>query len=189
MPQSEKIRIFISYHEKDENYKKKFLKMMKQYVKYKSISRTIGGGKKIKTQEIYRQIREKQIRDAVVTVVLIGPCTWQRKFVDWEIGASLSDTDFNPRCGLLGILLPNHPDYKKKNGKWNRHLIPPRLADNYVEEFPYAKIYKWPGRSQSYHAYRWIQKASRRINKKFNNNRPRFAKNRTKQNCLEGWVN
>ena len=189
MPQSEKKRIFISYHEKDESYKKKFLKMMKQYVKYKSIPRTIGGDKKIKTEEIYRQIREKQIRDAVVTVVLIGPCTWQRKFVDWEIGASLNHTKSNPRCGLLGILLPNHPDYKKKNSKWNCRLIPPRLADNYVEEFPYVKIYKWPDQSRSYDVYRWIQKASKRTDNKCNNTRRLFAKSRTKQNCLKGWVN
>ena len=48
-----------------------------------------------------------------MTIVLIGPCTWQRKHVDWEIGASLRKTRKNSRCGLLGILLPNHPDYKK----------------------------------------------------------------------------
>ena len=115
MPQPEKIKIFISFHEEDKKYKCEFLKMLKLYVKCDSIPRKIGDGKNIKTMEIFRQIREKQIRDAVVTVVLIGPCTWQRKFVDWEIGASLSETKSNPRCGLLGILLPNHPDHKKKN--------------------------------------------------------------------------
>ena len=75
-----------------------------------------------------QRIREDYIAQVSVTVVLIGCCTWQRKYVDWEIGASLRDTTTNPRCGLLGILLPNHPDHE--TGRCNPSLIPPRLADN-----------------------------------------------------------
>ena len=63
------------------------------------------------TETIRQKIRDDFIADATVTVVLIGPCSWQRKHVDWEIGSSLRDTKKNSRCGLLGILLPNHPDF------------------------------------------------------------------------------
>ena len=58
--------------------------------------------------EVRRRIRDDFIAEATVTIVLIGPRTWQRKHVDWEIHASLRDTDHNDRCGLLGILLPAH---------------------------------------------------------------------------------
>ena len=44
------------------------------------------------TDTIRQRIRDNFIRDATVTVVLIGPCTWQRKYVDWEIGSSLRAT-------------------------------------------------------------------------------------------------
>ena len=66
------------------------------------------------TETIRQQIRDNFIRDATVTVVLIGPCTWQRKHVDWEIGSSLRKTKRNSRCGLLGILLPNHPNFGER---------------------------------------------------------------------------
>ena len=69
----------------------------------------------IKTETIRQKIRDDFIADATVTIVLIGPCTWQRKHVDWEIGSSLRDTKKNSRCGLLGIWLPNHPDFGRQN--------------------------------------------------------------------------
>ena len=76
-----------------------------------------------------------------VTIVLMGPCTWQRKHVDWEIGSSLRATKNNSRCGLLGIWLPSHPDYGRSN--YNPRLIPPRLADNCNGDNPYARLYDW----------------------------------------------
>ena len=87
----------------------------------------IGSG--LKTDTIRGRIRDEFIADATVTVVLVGRCTWQRKHVDWEIGSSLRDTTNNPRCGLLGIWLPAHPDYGSK--QYRPRLLPPRLADNY----------------------------------------------------------
>ena len=93
---------------------------------------------------LFAQIREDYIAEATVTVVLVGSRTWQRKFVDWEIGAALTDTAMNPRCGLIGILLPTHPDFDAST--YNLRLIPPRLADNCVGESPFAEIVSWRGR-------------------------------------------
>ena len=62
----------------------------------------------LKTATVRQKIRDDYIRDATVAIVLIGPRTWQRKHVDWEIGSSIRKTKRNPRCGLLGIVLPNH---------------------------------------------------------------------------------
>lgn len=40
---------------------------------------------------ILRRIREKYLTDSSVTIVLIGRCTWARRFVDWEVSSSLRD--------------------------------------------------------------------------------------------------
>ncbi|MFD1988933.1 TIR domain-containing protein [Paenibacillus nicotianae] len=48
--------------------------------------------KKIKSENkdyILNEIRTKQLKDSVITIVLIGKDTWSRKWVDWEIYSSL----------------------------------------------------------------------------------------------------
>ena len=97
--------------------------------------------------------------------------------MDWEIGFSLRDTDKNPRCGLLGILLPNHPDFG--TGKYHPHLIPPRLADNCGGDDPYAYIYNWPSQQATDRIRQWIHKAfQRRDGTPPNNSRDLFGNNR-----------
>ena len=93
------------------------------------------------TDATLQRIREDYIAPVSVVVVLIGPCTWQRKYVDWEIGASLRDTSTNPICGLLAILLPAHPDFGQNT--YRAELIPPRLADNCHGDHSFASIYDW----------------------------------------------
>ena len=132
-----------------------------------------------------QKIRDDFIADATVTVVLIGPCTWQRKHVDWEIGSSLRKTKKNSRCGLLGILLPKHPDFEEEN--YDPHLIPPRLADNCGDDDPYASIYNWPGQQATDQIRLWIHKAFKRKDEVLpNNNRKPFGRNRT-GSCSDGW--
>ena len=127
-------RAFISYHDEDRDWKDKFSRQMGKHI----IDRSVKVGNiddiNIKTETIRQKIRDNFLRDSSVTVVLIGPCTWRRMHVDWEVGSSLRDTKRNPRSGLLGILLPNHPDYNKK--RHNSRLMPPRLADNLEGEDP-----------------------------------------------------
>lgn len=53
---------------------------------------------------IRRTIREKYLKDSTVTMVLVGACTWARKFVDWEIYSSLR-SNASPN-GLLAVQLP-----------------------------------------------------------------------------------
>ena len=65
-----------------------------------------------------------------MTVVLIGAETWKRKHVDWEIGASIRETEHNPRSGLLGILLPTYPRPHGEPNNYFPNTIPPRLYDN-----------------------------------------------------------
>ena len=55
---------------------------------------------------VMRQIRERFLEDSSVTIVMIGNCTWARKFVDWEVQASLRrKAEGPPPNGLLAVLL------------------------------------------------------------------------------------
>lgn len=134
--------VFISYHhEKDEACKARFVRLMGDDI----IDRSVNLGDIIDDSEpdeaVLQQIREDHLSLVSVTIVLLGRDTWRRKYVDWEIGASLRDTNANPRGGLLGILLPGHPSYR--NPTYNPHLIPKRLADNCFADNPFARVYKW----------------------------------------------
>ena len=41
------------------------------------------------TDYVMRRIRQDYIRNSTVTIVMCGKCTWARRYVDWEIQASL----------------------------------------------------------------------------------------------------
>ncbi len=194
MYQTPRHRVFISFHHQDQAYKDWFVQMMGNDI----VDESVGDGDidddKLATETIRQRIRDNFIRDATVTVVLIGPCTWQRKHVDWEIGSSLRETSRNSRCGLLGILLPNHPNYFTMQR--NPRLIPPRLADNCTGFNPYAVVYKWPtiGRWSSVWQVQqaardiraWVHKAfQRRYGAPPTNSRPQFKRNRS-GSCFTG---
>ncbi len=138
-------KVFISYyHEDDQEYKNRLVQALDSKAIDKSVSPGDIHDENLPLDEIRRRIRDNHIADATVTIVLIGPCTWQRKHVDWEISASLIHRRNNPRCGMLGLLLPTHTDFHKRPADWNPHLIPQRLALNNDGNDPFAVIYKWP---------------------------------------------
>ena len=181
MQQAPRHRVFISFHHEDQYYKDRFVRMMG----YNIVDESVEDGDippNIAVDTIRRNIRDGFIRDATVTVVLIGPCTWQRKHVDWEIGSSLRKTKLNSRCGLLGILLPNHPNFRKAH---EPRLIPPRLADNIEGNNPYAQVYNWTLKANR--VRRWIDEAfKRRKGTTLKNSRPQFKRNRS-GDCSRGW--
>lgn len=172
---SERHRVFVShYHDEDQQYKELFERLFSDiYDIY--VSESVGMGDiddtKLSTERIHQIIRDEYLRDSTVTVVLIGPHTWQRKFVDWEIGSSIRQTDYNPRSGLLGILLPTYPT------KYNWYTIPPRLYDNIKCGF--AKIYNWSNDPDAVQS--WIDEAFKRRNENPppDNSRDSFARNRS----------
>ena len=108
-------KVFVSYHhEKDQGRRNRFERLFADvYDIMDSRSVRIGDlPNGLNLDEINRRIRDNYLRDASVTVVLVGKDTWRRKHVDWEIAATLRDTDANSRSGLLGILLPSHPCFR-----------------------------------------------------------------------------
>ena len=180
-------KVFISFHEKDIRYKEKFVRMMGRRIVDRSVDTGNIDDTGLKTATVRQKIRDEYIRDATVTIVLIGPRTWQRKHIDWEIGSSIRRTKKNSRCGLLGILLPNHLDYGKNT--LDPHLIPPRLADNWLEDHIYADIYDWPKPWAPARIAEWIHQAFlRRSGPPPNNSRKPFGRNRSRDYRL-GWQN
>ena len=69
---------------------------------------------------IMRRIRENHLHGSSCTIVLCGANTWRRKYVDWEIQASLAQ-----QMGLVGIWLPTLPLLPNKGTE-----KPSRLQDN-----------------------------------------------------------
>lgn len=136
--QKSKHKIFISYyHYDDEFYRKEFEKLFGHLLINKSVE---PGDIDDDNSDDYirRLIQEDYVSDASVVVVLVGPKTYCRKHVDWEIAAGLNKK-VGGYSGLLGICLPEHPDFQKDN--FTEKITPPRLVDNINSG--YAKYYDW----------------------------------------------
>lgn len=184
-------KVFISYfHEDDQEYKDRLVQALGSKFVDKSVSQGDIHDERLPLDEIRRRIRDDHIADATVTVVLIGPCTWKRKHVDWEISASLIDRPNNRRCGLLGLLLPTHSDYRRHPEERNPRLIPPRLAHNIGGNDPFAIIYDWPKNRLARKVLPKIHTAYLRRKKTPwpDDGLPLFAKNQ-RGDCSTGWRN
>lgn len=68
------------------------------------------------------QIRERYLQDSTVTLVMLGQCTWARRYVDWEIQASLRNGEKITPKGLLGVKLPAFSQFPDR---FNRNLLTP----------------------------------------------------------------
>ena len=193
-------RVFVSYyHTEDQDYRERF-ELLFSDIHDIMVSESVEIGDidpYLKPDTIHQKIRNEYLRDSTVTVVLVGKHTWQRKFVDWEIGSSIRKTQYNSRSGLLRILLPTFPRHTVLSGtlppalsadirtiyfnripiSYNYRTIPPRLHDNI--EHGFAKIYPWnddPDTVQS-----WIHDAFKRRHEDPppNNKRLSFKNNRS----------
>ena len=177
---SDRHRVFVSYyHAEDQDYRELFESLFAD-IHDIMVSESVEIGDidpNLKTDTIHQIIRDEYLRDSTVTVVLVGAHTWQRKFVDWEIGSSIRQTKYNSRSGLLGILLPTYPRPQGDPTKYNPYTIPPRLHDNI--ECGFAKIYNWSDDPHTVQS--WIHEAFKRRNEDPppDNSRPSFAKNRS----------
>jgi hypothetical protein len=102
-------RIFVSYqHSSDQYYYNLFSQTFHNAYEtvYDNSLRD-----KIDSQDndyIIQRIRDEFITGTSCTIVLIGPTSYQRKYLDWEIKATL-----DKEHGLIGLQLPNVlPDYR-----------------------------------------------------------------------------
>lgn len=171
-------KVFVSYHHSigDQRYRNDFESLFaERHGVMVSKSVQIGDiDPNLATDTIRQKIRDEYLRDSTVTVVLIGPETWKRKHVDWEIGSSIRHTQYNPRSGLLGIILPTYP--RNDPSKYNQYTVPPRLYDNI--QCGFAKIYNWSTDPAA--VQQWIHEAFERRNKiDPDNSFPNFVNNRS----------
>lgn len=92
------------------------------------------------TDYIMDRIREVYLADTTVTVVLVGQCIWARRFVDWEVYASLREYKSYKRSGLIAITLPSVSSVSGRKP-------PARVQDNILGDDGdegYARWYKYP---------------------------------------------
>lgn len=80
---------------------------------------------------IMSRIRERHLHGSSCTIVLCGADTWRRKYVDWELDASLTQ-----QMGMVGVWLPTLP--LLQNNGTNK---PGRLQDNI--DSGYAVWIRW----------------------------------------------
>lgn len=177
--------VFVSFHNYDLERKQEFVELMHGRIIDASVDTGDIVDSNVKTAEVRRIIRDKRIREATVVVVLIGRQTWQRKHVDWEIAGGLRCTRYNKRTGLLGLVLPEHPNHG--HNEINPRLIPPRLAKNCGGDDPFAKVYDWPEQFAPAQIQRAISQAfNRSKGADPDNSYPLFADNRT-GSWRKGW--
>lgn len=127
-------KIFVSYHHGgDQSYYDEFSRFFhNQYeaIRDNSLERCIQSDD---VDYVMRNIREDYITGTSCTIVLIGAQSYQRKYLDWEIKATLDKYH-----GLVGIVLPNH--VKNIDGAV---IVPDRFLDNY--KTGYTTLVHWNG--------------------------------------------
>lgn len=134
-----KRKTFLSYYHRDnQDYRDRFERLFHDLIVSKSVND--GDIDSDSSDEYIKQLIQKEyLYDVTVLVVLLGAKTFCRKHVDWEISAALNYRVGDKYSGLIGILLPSHPDYN--TNQYKRANLPQRLAANIDSR--YAKIYNW----------------------------------------------
>lgn len=104
-------KCFISHHHTDQDAVNRFVRDF-DHAYDCFIARGLGEGmpgdviNSTNTDYVMVKIRERFLADSTVTIVLLGRCTWARRYVDWEIQSSLRRGLNTTPNGLLGIKLP-----------------------------------------------------------------------------------
>jgi len=162
-----KRKIFVSYqHGHDQGYYDALCKRFCDtfdLVQDNSVDRLIDSDD---SEYVMRYIRENYITGSSSTIVLCGPETRWRKFVDWEIKATL-----DKEHGLLAVRLPSAP--LDQYGRWNK---PDRLQDNldsgYAAWTTWGNIWEHPQVLAQ-----WIEYANQRPKVLITNARPTLSRN------------
>ncbi|WP_333758639.1 TIR domain-containing protein [Streptomyces sp. ISBFB 2968] len=148
-------KCFLSYHAVDAEEVLAFVEKFGNYF----IPRAIGVSEDdpvIESEDsdyIMDRIRSKYLSDSTVTMVMVGKCTWARKFVDWEVYSSLRRDKVNRLNGLIAIQLPS--------GKSAGGSLPARVSNNVIREeekdIGYARYYAYPNSGTTLQS--WVQDA------------------------------
>ena len=96
-------KVFISYHDEDREHKDRFVRNVGDSIIDESVQVDDIDDTNLKVETIRRKIRDDYIADATVIIVLVGPCTWQRKHVDWESDQACVTPRTTPGAACLGF--------------------------------------------------------------------------------------
>jgi len=180
-----KRNVFISYYHGDQNavdeFVNRFAFQEQIFTPFMLNSGQTFGGDIINSSNptyVMSKIRERYFGQSTVTIVLIGNCTHSRRYVDWEIKASL-------QRGGLGGSLPHGVmaiDLSKIQG---RKILPERILQNYKDDnSAYIPFYYYPQSGQELRE--WIEIAVSSRNSKSSlivNPNDMMARNRQCQVC------
>ncbi len=144
-------KAFISYHHDDQDEVDEFIETFDHERK---VFITRGVGVDIEqniidsdnTDYVMQRIRELYLKDSTVTIVLMGKCTWARRYVDWEIQASLRQGETVTANGLLGIKLISYKKSSNYPNRLNKNLL---KKDEKEEKDCYARVIDYPGRKDT----------------------------------------
>lgn len=103
------IKTFISYHHANDQWAKEQLVAINTwhgvFDDYSVNSGEIDD-EYLTDEQIRVIVRDNYLRDATVTLVLVGTETRYRKHVDWELFSSMRNTELNPKSGVILVPLP-----------------------------------------------------------------------------------
>jgi len=163
-------KVFISYHHaNDQVYKEALMQLNRDYGLFIDLSVDTGDiDDNLDDQAIRQIIRDDYLKDSVVTIVLVGIETKNRKHVDWEIYSSMINGKINKRSGILVVNLPStgfnycraaHGDDEKRTvypettswmnitsrAEYERRYpyMPARIIDNLLKESAKISITNW----------------------------------------------
>ena len=135
-------KVFISYHHEDQSVVDDFIQTFDKERRV-FISRVVGGEmasdieiNSSNSEYVMQRIRELYLSDSTVTIVIVGQCTWARKYADWEVASSLRQGPVaGPPNGLIAILTP-----RKTEGR-----LPERFKDNWAADGSgYGRFWNYP---------------------------------------------
>ena len=139
-------KCFISYHHADQAAVSQFIRDF-DHTHDCFIARGLGTEmpgdviQSTNTDYVMSKIRERFLSDSTVTIVLMGGCTWSRRYVDWEIQSSLRRGQNVTPNGLLGIKLRSFTSF------------PQRFENNLSSDWPrvdcYARHMDYPTSTQA----------------------------------------
>ena len=139
---SPKRTCFISYHHADQNEVDQFIRTFDHAW---DVFSARGLGQEMNqdvidstdTDYVMTRIRQDYLKGSSVTLVMLGRCTWSRRYVDWEIQASLrQDRGIDPN-GLLGVKLPSYLENGYFPQRFNQNLLQANKADCYARWIGY----------------------------------------------------
>ena len=171
-------KCFISYHHADQAYVDAFVKHY-DHGQNLFIARGLGASMSTDiidsndTTYVMRRIRQLYLFDSTVTIVLMGQCTWARRYVDWEIQASLRSGELTTPNGLLGIKLPTFGGFPQR---FNENL----RADGAPEDSNYTGWIDWTDpETKLLGAIEWAYQRRTTHANRIKNPRDRMSYNRT----------